>query len=151
MVAFYVFCAVVVVALLALLALLLRPETARPMTVWSLAALMPLLAALAAALGHQAQAKAALERYYPQSRAFVIETAGKEYDLTLTPRLAACLERTLRLGVNMNLKLPGEKSVPLRRSTKVTGYLPKQAYTEALAIQGQLNCPEFRHVAAKKK
>lgn len=145
-----VYLALTLLALLLLLALL-RTGAVRPMTVWLLATLLPLLAALTAALNTQAQAQRTLKTYQPDDVAVVLKTAGREYDVVLNARQAACLERTLRLRTKVNLTLPNEADpVPLRPGTRAIGDLPKPRHVDALGIRGQLSCPEFRAMPSDK-
>ena len=145
-----VYLVITALATLLLLAFLLRGGLARPMTVWGLAALLPLLVALSVALGSQARALQTLKTYRPQSAAVVIATGGQEYDAVLTPSQAACLERARRLRTEADLVLgEGRDPIPLRAASQVTGELPTQAQVEALSVRGQLTCSGFRHVAAK--
>ena len=146
-----VYLVITALAALLLLALLVRGGLARPMTVWGLTALLPLLVALSVALGSQARAEVTLKTYRPQSAAVVITTGGQEYDAVLTAGQAACLERSRRLRTDADLVLgEGRDPIPLRSGFKVTGELPTQAQVEALSVRGQLTCPEFRHVEQTK-
>ena len=146
-----VYLVITVLAALLLLVLLLRGGLARPMTVWGLTALLPLLVALSVALGSQARAKDTLNNYRPQSTPVVISSGGKEYDAVLTAGQAACLERAQRLRTDADLNLgEGRDLIPLRTGFQVTGELPTQAQVEALSVRGQLACPEFRHVEQTK-
>lgn len=132
-------------ALLLLLVLLLRAGTARAASVWGLAALLPVLIALTAALGSQAQAERELRGYQPQSSVAVVRTAGVEYDVVLDGREAACLERTLRLKTRTSLRLNEGAPIPIDASTEVIGPLPSARVVEALGIRGQLQCRDLEH------
>lgn len=130
-------------ALLLLLALLLRAGTARASAVWGLSALLPVLIALTAALGAQAQAERDLKGYQPQSSVVVVRTAGVEYDAVLDGREAACLERTLRLKTKTSLQLNEGAPIPVDASTEVIGPLPSRRVVEALSVRGQLQCRDI--------
>ncbi|MFC5847542.1 hypothetical protein [Deinococcus petrolearius] len=130
---------------LILVIFLLRAGAARATVVWGVAALLPLLAALSAALGGQAQARRVLRSYVPQSTQVVVQTRARDYDLILTPEDAACLERTVRLNSEADL-VSGGRTVPVRRGTLVTGTLPPSEVVEALTVRGQLGCHNFRSV-----
>lgn len=146
-----VYLVITALAVLLLLAFLLRGGVARPMTVWGLSALLPLLAALSVALTSQARAAQTLASYHPQTVPVVVETAGEQYDAVLSARQAACLERAKRLQIDTDFRAEKDSEpIPLRKGSQVTGELPTQAVVEALGVKGQLSCPEFRHVVTKK-
>lgn len=127
----------------ALILLLLRPGVARPMTVWGLAALLPVLAALSASLAAQGRAARVLDAAPVQGTAVTITTAGRTYPVTLDAQDAACLERALRLKTRVILDVPPVK-VPIQPGTRVSGPLPDRAAVEALSIRGALACPRLR-------
>ncbi|WP_019585029.1 hypothetical protein [Deinococcus apachensis] len=131
-----------------LLLLLWRPGEARGMVVWGLAALLPLLAAVAGALAGQARAARVLAGYDAQPGVVTIMNGGASRTLILDPRDAACVERAVRLHTRSELIAGGER-VPLVGDTRVTGDLPPQAVVEALGIRGALNCPNLRALKAE--
>lgn len=141
-----VYLLVTLLTALILVIFLLRAGAARAMVVWGIAAALPLLAALTASLGGQARAERALRDYLPQSTQVVVQTQARDYDLILNPEDAACLERTVRLRSEADFVV-GDRTVPVRRGTLVTGTLPPREVVEALTVRGQLGCHHFRSVA----
>ena len=139
--ALYLLCALAVAG--ALTALLLRPGVARPAVVWGLAALMPLLAAVAAALHGQARADRVLAGYAPQPTTITLTGPAGALTLTLSPQDAACVERALRLHTRSELRV-GDVRVPLTLGTRVTGELPPARIVDALGLSGGLSCPNLR-------
>lgn len=119
--------------------LLRRPGTARAMTVWALAALLPVLAALSAALAAQGRAAQVLSTAPVQGAQVTVTTAGQSRALQLSRLDAACLERALRLNARVTLDAPGER-VNVQPGTRVSGPLPDQATVDAMSIRG-LTCP----------
>ncbi|EYB68737.1 hypothetical protein DEIPH_ctg017orf0074 [Deinococcus phoenicis] len=127
----------------ALLALLWRPGAARAMVIWGLAALLPLLAAVAGALTGQVRATRTLAAYAPQPVTVTIVNGAGRQTLTLSPRDAACVERAVRLHSRSEL-LTARNPVPLSQDTHIVGALPPQSVVEALGIRGTLTCPNLR-------
>lgn len=132
-----------------LLLLLLRPGAARGMVVWGLAALLPLLAAVAGALDGQARAARVLAGYDLQPVTVTIVNGGGAQTVALGPQDAACVERALRLHTRSEL-LVGQTRIPLVQDTRVLGELPPQPVVEALGIRGALGCPNLRALEAEK-
>ena len=126
-----------------LLALLWRPGAARAMTVWGLAALLPLLAAVAGALTGQARSARVLAGYTPHPVTVTVLSGTVARTLTLDAQDAACLERAVRLHTRSEL-LTDQAPVPLVGDTRVEGDLPPQSVVEALGIRGILACPQLR-------
>ncbi|GAA5532162.1 hypothetical protein [Deinococcus aluminii] len=126
-----------------LLALLWRPGAARGSVVWGLAALLPLLAAVAGALTGQARSARVLADYAERPVTVTILNGADTRVLTLDTRDAACVERAVRLHTRSEL-LAGQASVPLVGTTRVLGELPPQPVVEALGIRGTLSCPHLR-------
>lgn len=122
-----------------------RAGAARPMTVWVLTALLPLLAAMTASLAGQARADRTLQTYVPALVIVDITTANRKYRAALTALDAACLERNLRLDWEGKLNTP-QGFIPIERNSTVTGTLPSAATVQALSVKGQLHCPAFSHV-----
>lgn len=127
----------------ALLLLLWRPGAARAEVVWGLAALLPLLVAVAEALAGQARAARVLAGFGTAPLTVTLVRGGETRSLTLTVRDAACLERALRLHARSEL-LTAQAPLLLDRETRVVGDLPPQAVVEALSIRGALACPHLR-------
>lgn len=132
----------------ALLLLLWRPGAARGMVVWGLAALLPLLAAVAGALAGQTRAARVLAGYDPQPVTVAIVNGDVSQSLTLEAGDAACVERALRLHTRSEL-LAGQTRIPLVQDTRVLGELPPQPVVEALGIRGALSCPNLRTLEAE--
>lgn len=131
-----------------LLLLLWRPGAARGTVIWGLAALLPLLAAVAGALAGQARAARVLAGYNAQPAVVTIINGDASQTLTLDPRDAACVERAVRLHTRSEL-LAGRERIPLVGDTRVFGDLPPQHVVEALGIRGALNCPNLRALKAE--
>lgn len=130
---------------------LFRAGAARPMTVWALAALLPVLAAMTAAEAGQARANRALREYSPEPTTVTIRTAGQDFQVTLSPSDAACLERNLRLHAESDLNLPQSfVPIPIRKDSTVDGVLPSREAVDALSLRGDLHCASFKAVVAKK-
>ncbi len=125
---------------------MLRAGAAKPMTIWALAALLPVLAAMTAANAGQARAQRTLGQYAPAPAAVVIRTGGRAFPATLEAGDAACLERDLRLRAEHNLLTP-RGFIPIRQDTRVDGALPSRQVVDALSLRGELNCKNFRPVA----
>ncbi len=134
---------------LILVVFLLRAGAARPMTVWALAALLPVLAAMTAANAGQARANRVLSGYSAAPSQVVLHTAGRDYPLTLNLVAAGCLERTMRLRGESNLELP-QGVVPIRKDTAIDGQLPPTDVVEALSLRGQLDCHEFKPLKKRR-
>ncbi|THF84863.1 hypothetical protein E7T09_19720 [Deinococcus sp. KSM4-11] len=130
----------------ALVFVLLRPGVARAGTVWVLAALLPVLAALSAALGAQGRAARVLEATPLRATQVTVTTAGQPRTLSLSALDAACLERAVRLSARVIVDTRADR-VPIQPGMRVTGALPPAAAVEALTIRGELNCP---HVHAQR-
>ncbi|MPY66047.1 hypothetical protein F8S09_04965 [Deinococcus sp. SDU3-2] len=128
----------------ALVALLLRPGSARAGVVWGLAAGLPLLAALAGAFAGQSRAVRVLEGYAPAPVPVVLVHGVRRTTLTLSAADAACVERALRLGVRSELRTTGQP-IPLTGETRVEGALPPTEIVGALTLRG-LTCPNVRAV-----
>lgn len=128
----------------ALLALLLRPAT-RAGVVWGLAALLPIMAAMTAALSVQARAARTLADYPPRPITLTISDGIFKREIELDFMDAACVERAVRLRTETILTTPGG---PLRLGAKsqVKGTLPPQKVVEALTLRGQLVCPNLQAV-----
>lgn len=127
--------------------LLRRPGAARAMTVWALAALLPVLAALSAALSAQGHAERVLSSVPAQDTQVTVTTAGQSRTLTLSAQDAACVERALHLNARVTLDSPildgrGGR-VNIGPGTRVSGTLPQRATVEAMSIRG-LTCPHLR-------
>ncbi|ABF45880.1 hypothetical protein Dgeo_1585 [Deinococcus geothermalis DSM 11300] len=125
-----------------LLALLWRPGAARGLTVWGLAALLPLLAAVAGALTGQARSARVLAGYTPHPVTVTVMSGTVARTLTLDAQDAACLERAVRLHTRSEL-LTDQAPVPLVGDIRVLGDLPPQPVVEALGIRGTLACPHL--------
>ena len=126
-----------------LLLFLARPGLARPLVVWGLAALLPVLAALAAALGAQARAARVLAQGGLEPTQVTLTSGGRTQTLTLSGPEAACLERALRLRSKLTLGTPGN-AVTVRPGARVQGTLPPRQVVEALTLRGELSCPTVR-------
>ena len=133
---------------LVLVIFLLRAGAARPASVWALAALLPVLAAMTASKAGQARAERTLRDYPAAAVSVVVHTAGRDYPATLDAESAACLERLGRLHSESNLERP-QGTIPIRRSTTVDGALPPSEVVEALSLRGRLDCQNFK--ALKKR
>lgn len=133
-----------------LIVFMLRTGAARPMTVWALAALLPVLAAMTAANAGQAGAERTLQHYAPMPSDVVIHTGGRIYRATLDANDAACLERDLRLNAEHNLLTP-QGYIPIRKDSTADGPLPSREVVEALSLRGELNCANFKSLNAGKK
>ncbi len=131
-----------------LLALLARPA-ARASLVWGLAALLPLLAAMTAALGAQARAARTLAASSTAPVTLTISDGIFKRAVTLAFGDAACVERAVRLRSEAILTTPGG---PLRlgAGSRVEGVLPPQAVVEALTLRGELNCPNLKAVQERQ-
>lgn len=127
----------------ALLLFLLRPGVARPLVVWGVAALLPLLAALASALQAQAGAARVLGRAALQGGTVTINNGFVTRTVTLAPQDAACLERAVRLRSRVNFPTT-QGPILLNGHTTVTGPLPPSAVVEALTLRGELDCAALR-------
>lgn len=132
----------------ALVALLLRPGTARAGVVWGVAAGLPLLAALAGAFAGQSRAARTLEGYSPAPVPVALVNGVRRTTLTLSASDAACVERALHLGVRSELRTSG-RPLPLTGDTRVEGTLPPREVVEALTLRG-LTCPNVRAVPEEK-
>lgn len=132
-----------------LLLLLWRPGAARGTVVWGLAALLPLLAAVAGALAGQARTARVLAAYEPRPVAVTIVNGGVSQSLILDAGDAACVERAVRLHTRSEL-LAGQNRVPLVPGTRVLGELPPRAVVEALGLRGALSCPNLRALRAEE-
>lgn len=131
---------------------LFRAGAARPMTVWALAATLPVLAAMTAANAGQARANRVLRSYDPTPVTVAIQTEGQTFEVTLSPDDAVCLERAVRLNTDSDLMVPQSLiPIPIRKGTTVTGALPSTAVVEALSLRGQLRCPDFKPPAKPQK
>ncbi|GHF49695.1 uncharacterized SAM-binding protein YcdF (DUF218 family) [Deinococcus metalli] len=128
-----------------LLLLLSRPGAARAMTVWSLAALLPLLCALSAALSAQGRAARVLATAAPQDTQVTVTTGGAARTLMLSAQDAACVERAVYLNAHVTLDTAAGP-LPLGPGTRVTGPLPSRAAVEAQVIRGTLRCPHLHAV-----
>ncbi|GAA5511517.1 hypothetical protein Dcar01_00228 [Deinococcus carri] len=135
----------------ALLVLLWRPGAARALMVWGLAALLPLLAALAGALGGQARASRTLAGYVPQPVWVTFVNGPELRTLLLDARDAACVERAVRLHTRSELLTPEGDPVRLEAQTQVLGTLPPQPVVEALGLQGTLTCPDLRALPGEEE
>lgn len=124
----------------ALLLLFLRTGAARAFTVWLLAATLPLLAALSAALAGQAHAKRVLDAA-PATYTVYLRTAGQSYTLKLSAPAAACLHKSVRLHTGGHLHTP-QGDLPLNDQTEVSGDWPAPATEQALDLRG-LACRPF--------
>lgn len=127
--------------------LMLRPGAARAGAVWAVAALLPLLAAVTAALTGQARANATLGSFSAQPVSVTLVSGTDLRPVTLNTNDAACLERTLRLmtpTTRASLQVPGLAPIPLSQATRLEGQLPPQFITEALEIRGDLSCEIIR-------
>jgi hypothetical protein len=133
-----------------LLALLRWPGQARAGAVWGLAALLPLLAALAGALAGQARAARTLANYTPRPVTLTFVNRTGRQTLTLEAQAAACVERAVRLRTPSALLVP-QGRVFLVEDTRVTGNLPPQAVVEALGIRGDLTCPQLRTLTEEER
>ncbi|PNY81824.1 hypothetical protein [Deinococcus koreensis] len=133
-----------------LLLFLARPGLARPLVVWGLAALLPLLAALASALGTQARAARVLAAGNLSAAQVSVTTGARTQTLTLSAQDAACLERALRLRSTVTLDTPGGP-VTVRPGTRVQGTLPSRQVVEALTLRGELHCPALRTLSAPER
>ena len=127
---------------LALLALLLRPGPARPLTLWLLAALLPVLVSVTAALSGQAQAAKTLQRFDAsvQNRALAWRDAqGTENTatLSLSGLDAACVVRVVNRGGTYQLSA-SQLFVP--RDAQLIGPWPSRAEADALMLSGKLGC-----------
>ncbi|MDB5045733.1 MAG: hypothetical protein JWQ08_1783 [Deinococcus sp.] len=127
--------------------LLWRPGAARAGAVWAVAALLPLLAAVTAALTGQARATQTLSTFSAQPVTVTLvnpaENGTDARPVTLNTNDAACLERKLRLmtaSTRASLQVPGLAPIPLSAATTLQGQLPPQTITEALEVRGSLSC-----------
>lgn len=133
-----------------LLALLARPGAARGMTVWGLAALLPLLAAVAGALTGQARAARTLSAYTPQPVSVTVVNGAERRTLTLDAGDAACLARAARLHTPGRLQTSAG-TLRLTGDTAVEGALPAAAVVEALGLRGELACPPLRPLSPQER
>lgn len=134
----------------ALLASLRWPGHARAGAVWGLAALLPLLAALAGALAGQARAARTLAAYTPRPVTLTVLNRTGRVTLTLGAQDAACVERALRLRTPSVLLMAQGRAL-LVEDTRVTGDLPPRAVVEALGIRGDLRCPRLRTLTEEER
>lgn len=130
---------------------LLRPGVARPTVVWGLAALLPLLAALAGSLGAQARAARVLQEYLPQDTSVTLNDGVLSQTVPLSAQEAACLERALRLRSKVTL-VTSTAQVKLSEKVRLeAGELPAPRFVEALTLRGELHCPNLKATAEKGK
>lgn len=127
---------------LALLALLLRPGPARPLTLWLLAALLPVLVSVTAALYGQAQAQRTLSDFNPamQDRALAWRDAGGAENtstLALSGLDAACVVRAAVRGGTYQLS---SSTLFVPHQAQLLGPWPSRAQADALLLSGQLGC-----------
>ncbi|WP_309569588.1 hypothetical protein [Deinococcus sp.] len=122
--------------------LMRQPGAARAMTVWALAALLPVLAALSAALSAQGHAERTLSGVPAQDVQVTVTTTGQSRTLTLSAQDAACVARALHLNARVTLDNPGGR-MNIGPGTQVGGTLPERATVEAMSIRG-LTCPHLR-------
>ncbi|TSA81091.1 hypothetical protein FNU79_15795 [Deinococcus detaillensis] len=127
---------------LALLALLLRPDPQRPLTLWLLAALLPVLVAVTAAMFGQAQAQRTLSAFNPalQDRALAWRDAGGSENtstLSLGGLDAACVVRAAQRGGTYQLS---NSTLFVPHGAQLLGPWPSRAESDALMLSGQLNC-----------
>ncbi|MFD2610311.1 hypothetical protein ACFSR9_12820 [Deinococcus taklimakanensis] len=142
---------VLTLAFTAVLALLLRrPGAARPGVIWGLAAGLPVLAALTAALDGQARAARVLESYVPAPVNVTVTNGRRTQALQLDARDAACVERARRLHSEVELRTPGQP-VQFLNSSVVTGALPDPRFVQALTLRGELECPNLRALEVRAK
>jgi hypothetical protein len=132
----------------ALVLLLSRPGTARAMTVWGLAALLPVLGALSAALAAQGRASRVLGSAPRTASRVTFTTAGVARTLTLAPPDAACVERARYLSAPVTLDTPSGPLV-IGPGTRVDGTLPTREAVEAQVIRETLSCPHVHAVRAR--
>lgn len=125
-----------------------RSGRARPLSLWGLAALLPLLAAMSAAQASQSRAQRALRDWSPVRATYTVHTAGRVYAVTLSGEDAACLEQALRLRSNVNLRTPAGL-VPVREGSTADGPLPSREVVGALGVRGTLSCRAFEAVKAQ--
>lgn len=140
---FAVYALLCLLFLAALVLLLLRPGAARAASVWGLAALLPVLCALAVALGAQARAAREVRAAPPRGAAVTVTRAGQTQTYALTGIEAACVERAVRLHSKVVLRT-GAGDLKLDKDVAVNGTLPDRRIVEALAVRGDLRCPRGR-------
>ncbi len=135
-----------------LLLMLWRPGLARPVTVWALAAGLPVLAAVAAALTGQARADRVTAGYLPVPVTVTVNALGRTRTLQLTAQDAACLTRARMNGTDQTLVLPAPEA-PLRlpKGAEITGVLPAERIVQALTVQGRLLCRNLRVATEREK
>ncbi|WP_420596543.1 hypothetical protein [Deinococcus sp.] len=134
--------AITAVLTLSLLGLLLRPGQTRPMTLWLLAALLPVLVAVTAALWQQDEVQATLKGFdpAPRQRLLIWRDQKGELDrsiLTLSGLDAACLVRASGKGGTYQL---GGGKIVVPPNAQRLGSWPSPEQAEALMLSGQLGC-----------
>ena len=127
---------------LLLLALLLRPGGVRPISLWLLSALLPVLVSVTAALIGQAQATQALSGFDSSTQNRTLgwrDARGIENKstLSLSGLDAACVVRVISHGGTYQLG-SGELFVP--RGAQLLGKWPTPEQANALMLSGQLVC-----------
>ena len=134
--------AITAVLTLSLLGLLLRPGQTRPMTLWLLAALLPVLVAVTAALWQQDEVQASLTGFdpAPRQRLMIWRDQQGELDrniITLSGLDAACVVRAAQRGGSYEL---AGQAVLVPPGTRLLGAWPSAEQAEALMLSGQLGC-----------
>ncbi len=133
---------------LALIALLLRPGPARPIALWLLAALLPVLVSVTAALYGQAQAQRSLAAFDPavRDRALAWRDAGggeNSATVSLSGLDAACVVRATQRGGTYKLSA-SVLFVP--HGAQLLGAWPSREQADALMLSGQLGCRRLSRV-----
>lgn len=135
-----------------LLLFLARPALARPLTVWALAAGLPVLAAVAAALTGQARADALLRTYVPVPVTVAVTSLGRTRTVTLNAQDAACVTRARMTATDQTLVLPApEQPLRLRKGAVISGDLPPVRTVQALTVRGALTCRNLRAASQREQ
>lgn len=125
-----------------LLILMRREGGVKPIVIWVIGGILPLMTAVCVGFAAQDKARTTLEHYLP-TRTIVILTNGEKEDVvSLPPDTSACVARILRNQGEGYLPTDVH-DIPLNKDTQVHGFLPESKFVQAQAILGKLNCKKM--------
>lgn len=129
-------------SILLLLVLMRRESGVKPMVIWVISGVLPLMIAVCVGFAQQDNARLILKDYLP-TRSIVILTNDETEDVvSLPPKTSSCLARMIRnQGEGV---LPTDiRDIPITKKTQIHGFLPENKFVQAQAILGELNCKKM--------